>query len=288
MRELKDSGYWVENTNLNGGRQYKDGEDVEVPETPTTSTDPENPGETTDPENPNPENPGETTDPENPSTGEGGDAGGDTGEDAGIRIVAEPAMRSFVAGADRGTAPPPRTTEGFADGESTEVTDPGDAETCTHENKTYTGNKQRHPRLDVRRRGTAPPRRPTRPAPTAMATASCDGCGDCLHLHDRTYTYKDADVHTVTCADCNEVLGEEPHADANGNGMCDGCGADMRASTPSLSGRTTSTTPIPLSARSAASRRARRPMWTPSTTRPRLPAPRRRRAPTGAAMSAAA
>ena len=50
VRELKDSGYWVENTNLNGGRQYKDGEDVEVPETPTTSTDPENSGETTDPE----------------------------------------------------------------------------------------------------------------------------------------------------------------------------------------------------------------------------------------------
>ena len=83
VRELKDSGYWVENTNLNGGRQYKDGEDVEAPEVPTTPTDPENPGETTDPENPNPENPGETTDPENPGTGEGGDAGGDTGEDAG-------------------------------------------------------------------------------------------------------------------------------------------------------------------------------------------------------------
>ncbi|MFR5091629.1 MAG: hypothetical protein ACLTDR_06065 [Adlercreutzia equolifaciens] len=49
----------------------------------------------------------------------------------------------------------------------------------------------------------------------------CDGCGDCLHLHDRTYTCKDADVHTVTCADCNEVLGEAPHADASGNGLCD-------------------------------------------------------------------
>ena len=81
VRELKDSGYWVENTNLNGGRQYKDGEDVEVPETPV---EPENPNPT------DPENPGETTDPENPSPVEPG-----TGEDAGIRIVAEPAMRSF-------------------------------------------------------------------------------------------------------------------------------------------------------------------------------------------------
>ena len=138
MRELKDSGYWVENTNFNGGRQYKDGEDVEAPEVPTTPTDPENPGETTDPENPNPENPGETTDPENPGTGEGGDTGGDTGEDAGTRAVSEPAMSGFALArfAVRAAA---EGAEGFADGESTEVTDPGDAE-CTHENKTYTGN----------------------------------------------------------------------------------------------------------------------------------------------------
>lgn len=209
VRELKDSGYWVENTNLNGGRQYKDGEDVEVPETPV---EPENPNPT------DPENPGETTDPENPSPVEPG-----TGEDAGIRIVAEPAMRSFSLA--RMALAATEETEGFADGESTEVTDPGE-ETCTHENKTYTGNKNGTHDWTCDAEGC-----------TASATneacsdgdgdGRCDGCGDCLHLHDRTYTYKDADVHTVTCADCNEVLGEEPHADANGNGMCDGCGADV-------------------------------------------------------------
>lgn len=59
MRELKDSGYWVENTNFNGGRQYKDGEDVEAPEVPTTPRPiPENPGETTDPGEPEPREPG--------------------------------------------------------------------------------------------------------------------------------------------------------------------------------------------------------------------------------------
>ena len=81
VRELKDSGYWVENTNLNGGRQYKDGEDVEVPETPV---EPENPNPT------DPENPGETTDPENPSPVEPG-----TGEDAGRAGHAQ-----LLAGAD--------------------------------------------------------------------------------------------------------------------------------------------------------------------------------------------
>ncbi|MFR5091630.1 MAG: hypothetical protein ACLTDR_06070 [Adlercreutzia equolifaciens] len=89
VRELKDSGYWVENTNLNGGRQYKDGEDVEVPETPV---EPENPNPT------DPENPGETTDPENPEPRRAGYRRGSRRrlrEDAGTRIVAEPAMRSF-------------------------------------------------------------------------------------------------------------------------------------------------------------------------------------------------
>lgn len=224
VRELKDSGYWVENTNFNGGRQYKDGEDVEAPEVPTTPTDPENPGETTDPESPNPENPGETTDPENPGTGEGGDTGGDTGEDAGTRAVSEPAMSGFALArfAVRAAA---EGAEGFADGESTEVTDPGDAE-CTHENKTYTGNG------DGTHNWTCDGEDCTGSATNEACSdgdgdGKCDGCGDCLHLHDRTCTYKDADAHTVTCADCNAVLGEEPHADANGNGLCDGCNADI-------------------------------------------------------------
>ena len=83
-----------------------------------------------------------------------------------------------------------------------------------------------YPQLDLRRRGLHRLCH-NEPCSDGDGDGKCDGCGDCLHLHDRTCTYKDADAHTVTCADCNAVLGEEPHADANGNGLCDGCNADI-------------------------------------------------------------
>ena len=221
VRELKDSGYWVENTNLNGGRQYKDGEDAKVPETPEVPTDPENPGEGETPTEP--ENPGEGDNAGN--TGNAGDAdsnGDGTVEASGTRVIAEPAMRSFSLARMALAA---EETEGFADGESTEVTDPGE-ETCAHESKTYTGNKNGTHNWTCDAEGCTGSAI-NEDCSDGTGDGRCDACGDCLHLHGRTYTYKDADVHTVACADCNAVLGEEPHADANGNGVCDGCAADV-------------------------------------------------------------
>ncbi|WP_418994347.1 SdrD B-like domain-containing protein [Adlercreutzia equolifaciens] len=184
VRELKDSGYWVENTNFDGGFQYKDGEDAEAPETPVDS-----------------ENPGETA----------GEA-----NESGSRIIAEPAVS---------TASLARIALVAADGESTEVTDPGE-ETCTHESRAYTGNKNGKHNWTCDAEGCTGSA-VNEDCSDGDGDGRCDGCGDCLHLHGRTCTYKDADVHTVTCADCDAALGEELHADANGNGVCDGCEADV-------------------------------------------------------------
>lgn len=275
VRELKDSGYWVENTNFNGGRQYKDGEDVEAPEVPTTPTDPENPGETTDPENPNPENPGETTDPENPGTGEGGDTGGDTrrGCRHSCRFRA-PAMSGFALArfAVRAAA---EGAEGFADGESTEVTDPAMPSAPTRTRPTPATATV--PTTGPATARTAPALPPTSPAPMAMATASAMAAATactCTTAPAPTRMPTPTPSPAPTATRC-WARSPTPMPTAT---ACATAATPTSASTPSLNGRTTSTTPIPLPARSAARRRARRPMWTSSTTRPRLPAPRRRRA----------
>lgn len=209
IRTMVDSGYWVENTNLNGGFQYREGVSPEPP-----AEEEENP-----------------TQPSTPETGE---------EEAVVsRVVTQPAVSAATlmalaadegagVGAGEGTETGGDSTE--TGGDNTQVTVPGSDPGCTHDKVTVAGHKngthdwicdacgEQHLNESCFD-GNA--------ADGVAADGKCDVCGDCLHLNNLTYAAKDGDVHTVTCTDCNEVLGEKPHVDVNHDGVCDGCGADM-------------------------------------------------------------
>ncbi len=220
VRELKDSGYWVENTNFEGGRQYKDASDEPVvPDVPEVPVDPDQPTDPDTPETPNPDIPEQGGDESGDNAGEttDGEAGAET---AGVRVISAPAISSYaLARAAMAAA----SAEPFADGEVTEVETPGTDPACTHDNKEYTAAATdgfhdwsckdcdatgvNEPCFDTDRDG------------------KCDGCTSCLHLGATTGTDKGDGTHDVACDECGKVMGNLAHADANGDGNCDGCGA---------------------------------------------------------------
>ena len=199
IRTMVDSGYWVENTNLNGGFQYREG------------VSPEPPAE-------------EEESPAQPSTPE-------TGEEEAVvsRIVTQPVVSTAALMALAGDEGTGDGTE--VGGDSTEVIVPGTDSACIHDQVTTTGHKDGTHDWTCDACGEQHLNEPCSDGNATEGVAAdgrCDVCGDCLHL-EKKFVMKDADTHDIVCADetCNMVLDNAEHADKNHDDVCDDCGADV-------------------------------------------------------------
>ena len=205
VRELKDSGYWVENTNFAGGRTYSEDDDATEPDTGDGSGDGTEPGT----------GEGDGTEP---GTGEG-DGAGNGGEEAeGASEVARAAY-----GEARAFAAPTAQPTALAD--TTTVVNPGDGScTADHTALVATGNGDGTHNAVCSDCGYEVT---NEECADADGDSRCDLCGDCLHVAT-TATDNGDGTHKRTCDGCGaETVASEAHIDTNADGKCDGCGADV-------------------------------------------------------------